>query len=151
MKWTIWILIADRGRARVFSQEAAGDSWNKEASFDFPEGRQREGETKTDRPSLFSAQGENRYSPEPHVDHRHTTAAAFSKELIGHLDHGRQENRFDELWVVAPPLFLGELRNHMSSRLTEKVTREWHKDLTNFPDTVIQQEVERLVAHDKAP
>lgn len=146
---TTWILIADRGRARVFARDPKEDRWAKVQSFDFPEGRLRVGETQSDRPSTFSA-GEGRYAPEPHADFRHTTAAAFSKELVGYLERAKLEKRFDDLWVVAPPLFLGEWRDHVTHTLKPLVRREWAKDLTNLPDSMVQAEVEGLVEHDEA-
>lgn len=146
---TTWILIADRGRARVFSRNRHDESWSKVASFDFPEGRLREGETRTDRPDTFSV-GNGRSTPEPHADFRHTTAATFSKELVDYLEKARQAKSFDFLWIVAPPLFLGELREHLPNTLSPLVKREWHKDLTKHPDSQIQGEIEQLVAQDDA-
>ncbi len=146
---TTWILIADRGRARVFSKKQDDESWTKVTSFDFPEGRLREGEKNTDRPTTFSV-GDGRSSPEPHADFRHTTAATFSKELVGYLEKARQAKSFDYLWVVAPPLFLGEFREQVPNGLSPLLKREWHKDLTKHPDSQIQGEIEQLVAHDDA-
>ena len=146
---TTWILIADRGRARVFARDPDEERWSKVESFDFPEGRLREGETRTERPTTFSV-GDGRSSPEPHADFRHTTAAAFSKELVGYLERAKVEKRFDFLWVVAPPLFLGEWRDHLTHTLKPLVRREWGKDLTNLPDSMVQAEVEGLVEHDEA-
>ena len=146
---TTWILIADRGRARVFARDPKEERWTKVQSFDFPEGRLREGETRTERPTTFSV-GDGRSSPEPHADFRHTTAATFSKELVGYLEKGRQAKSFDFLWIVAPPLFLGELREHLPNTLSPLVRREWNKDLTNQPDSMVQAEVEGLVEHDEA-
>ncbi len=147
---TTWILIADRGRARVFARVPDEGRWTKVESFDFPEGRLRFGETQSDRPSLNISQGENRYAPEPHADFRHTTAAAFSKELVSYLEQAKLEKRFDFLWVVAPPLFLGEWRDHMTHTLKPLVRREWKKDLTNLPDSRVQTEVEGLVEQDES-
>ena len=146
---TTWILIADRGRARVFARDPDEELWTKVQSFDFPEGRLREGETRTERPTTFSV-GDGRSSPEPHADFRHTTAAAFSKELVGYLERAKLEKRFDFLWVVAPPLFLGEWRDHVTPTLKPLLRREWGKDLTNLPDSMVQAEVEGLVEHDEA-
>ncbi len=146
---TTWILIADRGRARVFARDPDEEHWTKVESFDFPEGRLREGERETDRASLFVSSGENRYAAEPRSDYRHVTAAAFSKELVGYLERAKLEKRFDFLWVVAPPLFLGEWRDHVTPTLKPLVRREWRKDLTNLPDSMVQAEVEGLVEHDE--
>ena len=145
-----WILIADRGRARVFSRDLYLDKWSKVASFDFPEGRLREGETRTDRPSSISV-GDGRSAPEPHSDFRHTTAANFSRELVDYLEKGRQAKAFDLLWILAPPLFLGELRDHLPNTLRSLVRREWPKDLTGHPDSQIPGELEQLVAQDDSP
>ncbi len=146
---TTWILIADRGRARVFSRVPDKERWTKVESFDFPEGRLREGETRTERPTMFSI-GDGRSTPEPHADFHHTTAATFSKELVGYLEKAKLEKRFDFLWVVAPPLFLGEWRDHLPNTLNPLVKREWHKDLTKHPDSQIQTEIEQLVTQDDA-
>jgi|GEM_PF-470836 len=144
-----WVLIADRGHARIFSWESYTDDWTITARFEFPEGRLREGETQTDRPTSFSTQGGGRSSPEPHVDRQHLTAATFSNELVEYLNLARQQGRFDVLWVAAPPLFLGEFRQHLPSTLSPLVAREWNKDLTQLADLVVKTKIEQLVIEDK--
>ena len=132
----------------MFARDPNEECWAKVESFDFPEGRLRIGETRTERPTTFSV-GDGRSSPEPHADVRHTTAAAFSKELVGYLERAKLEKRFDFLWVVAPPLFLGEWRDHVTHTLKPLVRREWGKDLTKLPDSMVQAEVEALVERDE--
>jgi protein required for attachment to host cells len=145
-----WLLVADRSRAKIYSQKSTTQQWELIESFDFPVGRLRAGEKSSDRPPLFSAQGENRFAAEPHQDHRHVTAAAFSKQLIQYLDLARQENRFQEFWFVAPPLFLGEFRHQLPNPLAALLTREWPKDLTNMSEPELWDELESLLEAEAA-
>jgi protein required for attachment to host cells len=56
----------------------------------------------------------------------------FAAEVVEYLSRARQEHRFDDLLLVAPPLFLGVLRQVMPRSLSSLVTREINKEYTEL-------------------
>src|SRR5205814_1234478 len=54
----------------------------------------------------------------------------FAIDLREFIDHARSEQRFERLWVIAAPAFLGQLRSAFSKPLRQRVELELDKDLT---------------------
>ena len=65
--------------------------------------------------------------------------------MADHLESARTEGRFQRLFVVAPPAFLGLLRDHFSHALGTLVTGEVNKNLVQLaPDELRHQLPVRL-------
>jgi protein required for attachment to host cells len=130
---TTWIVAADSSRARILEQ---GRDKHLQEIEDLvnPEGRAQGRELNSDAHGRFNAYG-NRS--------RHHTAGAtqdpvqhdvelFSKELARFLEKARTEHRYDSLCLVAPPKFLGLLRQDLSKEAQKLVAREIDEDLAWF-------------------
>lgn len=128
---THWVLVADAAHAQVyesdvmFEQLLPLDSWVHPASrvkaadlVAGDRGATREGPAGTIK-SAF----------ERHTDPHRATVDAFARELAGALRAGRVEHRYERLVLVAPPVFLGHLRqnlDHETSRsVVSAVSRDW--------------------------
>lgn len=57
----------------------------------------------------------------------------FAAEVAGMLRAEALQNSFESLIIVAPPRTLGELRKHYHSSVTDRLTGELAKDLTDHP------------------
>ena len=55
-------------------------------------------------------------------------------------------NRFDRLILVAPPAFLGDLRDAVPKDLRDKVADEIASDLTNMPQQELHMRLEEILA-----
>lgn len=76
-------------------------------------------------------------NPGPAGDRQETGAAeheteAFAKEIDRYLEHARVKRRFDRLFIVAPPRFLGMVRRELGKELQKLVQDEIDKDLSWF-------------------
>lgn len=107
---TTYIVVADAARARVFTRDAL--KLEEKDSLVHAEGRLHEGDLVTDREgdvhessatSARSAGGESTAS-----DHHE---ALFAREVADRLYRARVENTLEKLILVAPPRFLGLLRD----------------------------------------
>jgi protein required for attachment to host cells len=129
---SIWVVIADRSRCRILSSDGPGlDEWQEVADLVHAEGRLKPSEVHTDRQGTLGESAGRHHVGEPRTDFKHQTAEEFATEIVQSLEHGRLHNRFGKLVLICPPLFLGVLRECLSSPLAHLVTMEFDKDFTN--------------------
>lgn len=160
---TTWILVADRARARILVPEEAGaeslrqhvdfvgragylepdveeqESLQEQSDFTHPESQLSRQDVESDRPGQFEGTGSAQHAGEPGQDFKHQTAEHFAKELVDYLEKARQENQFDQLALVAAPLFLGTLRKELTPSLSQMVTLELDKDYTKLKPEEIRE------------
>lgn len=129
-----WVLIADGARARVLESSGPGKGLE-------PTGPDMHGTTApvhdlvSDRQGrTFDIGGSGRSAMEPPTDPKDLAEANFLRDVIGRLDDYAKRDSFDRLILVAPPRALAVLRQNLPKRLSDKVTAELAKDLTNIPD-----------------
>ncbi len=128
----IWVVVADRSRARILSADWPEPSeWTEAADMLHAEGALKESEVKTDGPGTFGEAAGGHHGGQPQTDFKHQTAERFADEILAKLEEGRVKNQFGKLGLVCPPLFLGVVRNKLSSQLGQMVTLELGKDYTH--------------------
>lgn len=128
------VLAADGSRARQFIH------WNVHnfeqiGSWDNPQGRRLPGETNTDKDGSF---GGNAYDTE--VDAQRHAQQLFAKELVA--DIKLKEKDFDRVVIAAPPKFLGELRNHLTPAIQQKLSTLTRDFAQLKPDEIHQRLME---------
>lgn len=139
-----WILVADRGRAQILATDLPdAKRLTIVETLVHPTSTVRASDIDTDGPGSFPDRGGQSHAGDPETDFRHQTAQQFAGQIIERLEKGRLSNAFGQLILVAPPLFLGVLRDKLPSPLAQLVTHEMDKDLTRQPEEDIRQ---RLVA-----
>lgn len=142
-----WILLADRTQAKVLHVlEGGRGPFPQLACFEHEEGRQRLHERDSDKPGRVVHPEGGLSAVEPHEDREHVEAKRFAAQLVDHLEQNRQEGRFSQLFVVAPPKFLGVLRDAWTPSLRKLVTLESHHDLMTLPGAELQRRLEELIS-----
>lgn len=127
----ILVMVADAGRARFFTAESATATLVEDEDRLHPEGRLHVSEMASDEPGRsFDSHGEGQHAMGHKVDPKRQEAIRFAKELCDDLEARRNKGKVEGLYLVAPPQFLGELRDHLSASLKKLVKDEIHKDLT---------------------
>ncbi len=130
---TTWIVTADAGRARFLQVAGRDEALTEIEDLSNPQGRLHNREINTDaagrfrgndRPGGHSSDDENRA-----VDHH---SELFAKRIGAFLDKARNEHRFDRLYLVAAPKFLGLLRKELGKETEKLVVDELDKDLSWF-------------------
>ena len=129
---TIWVLVANRSRARILSQRLPGEPLQEVTSLKHPDGSLKQQDVETDRQGRFGERGNMRQAGDPETDFKHETAERFAGEIADLLDKARQRNQFGELVMIAAPLFLGVLRKKLPAPLGQMVTLEIDKDYTHL-------------------
>jgi len=143
-----WVLVADKSRARIFSKNGRSP-FREEESFIHPESRMHEQDLTTDLPGREGGRAnstssqrhtvQRRFSPKQHE------AVVFCKQVADHLESARAEQRFQRLLVVAPPAFLGMLRDQFSPSLGALVTGEVNKNLVHLKADELREQLPVLL------
>ena len=145
---SLWVVVADRAIARVFEQCGGPDGdLHAVTTLRYPESRERMSDAVSDGPGSFrggSIAGSE--SGEPNQNHEHRTAAAFAREVATYLDGARQRGSFARLALIAAPMFLGSLRNSLSTPVRKIVEVEVAKDYTHLDGSEVQTHLGQLSA-----
>ncbi len=128
---TTWILVADAATAHVVSSAGRGSDLAKVDEVQLGASTLPGRDLAADRPGRsFDRKGEGRHGMEPRTDPRDVELERFARKIVDALEEANHRGRFDRLILVAPPTFMGLLRDHLPSSLTRKVSGELTKDLT---------------------
>lgn len=131
---TLWIVVANRGFAKIYESKGHGHDIREVYNVDNPDGRKKSGELLADKPGRsFDSLGGGRHALSTEVSPTAHEQQVFAKKLIGVLQEGHGAKAFDELAIVAPPHFLGALKIELPEAIKKKVTKEIGKDL---PDSM---------------
>jgi protein required for attachment to host cells len=141
-----WVLVGDAGRARLFEATTATGALAEIATFVHPASRLHANETATDEPGMtHDRAGQGVHALANRVDYKAHEAARFADELTAALRRGREGHRFERLYLVAPPRFLGKLRKKLDQATRLLIADEFDKDLTTLsPERIRDQLPERL-------
>lgn len=135
----VLVLIANTSYAQVFEIKGHGNQIKKIHQFEFPDGRKKPGEIYSDRPGRsFDRFGDARHALSEHVDIRETQQQEFAHIINEYLKKEKDNNSFDELVLIAPGPFLGNLQKVFDDGMKKLVTKELDKDL---PQYLKEQEV----------
>lgn len=135
----VWVLVADRARARLFELASGGQKLLEIACFDNPEA-QIHATAKDRLPRTNESVGSVRHAIEPRTTMREKSIDQFARSLRDELEAGRTQQRYEQLILIAPPRFRGALHRHLDKPLRGCISAEISRDLTTWP-------VERIFEH----
>lgn len=140
---TTYIVVADAARARIFTRDAL--TLEERESLVHAEGRLHEGDLITDHRSDVqeSMSSTSRSSGKENVASKHENEL-FAKEVANRLYNARVDNSMEKLIMVAPPKFLGLLREKLDGPTQKLVIHSLSKDLTKASLEDIQEAVSDL-------
>lgn len=139
-----WIVLADASRARVF---AASDRrpLRLVRTLDHARSRLKGSEITTDKTGRIGNRDGSRGVAANHTPTREVEARHFAETLANYLkrSHG---SRFSELALVAPPHFLGLLRQQIGHGLRRIVVASARKDLTELDEQSLPRHLNHVLA-----
>lgn len=141
---TTYIVVADAARARIFTRDAL--NLTEHASLVHAAGRLHEGDLITDRRGADvheSTSTSSRSSGEEGAASQHENEL-FAKEVAQRLYAARVDNRMEKLILVAPPKFLGLLKEKLDHPTQKLVIHTLSKDLSKAPTDDIKNAVSDL-------
>ncbi len=144
MTMTTYIVVADAARARIFTRDALNLAEHE--SLIHAAGRLHEGDLITDSRGADvheSTSTTSRSSGEEGAASQHENER-FAKEVAQRLYSARVGNSMEKLIMVAPPKFLGLLRNKLDNATHKLVIHTLSKDLSKASLSDIQNAVSDL-------
>jgi protein required for attachment to host cells len=136
----IWVLIADGGRAKVLESVRPGIPLREVQGLAFTNDLPRSRDILADRPGRsFESVGGARHAQEYPADPHRELKRGFAGKLSRVLESRFHGNQFDELVVIAPPSFMGDLRDAWSSAVRSRISCELTRDLTKIPNDELQR------------
>ena len=145
-----WIVSANAGRARVFSQANSDAPLVEIKDMVNAGARLRTAETETDRIGQHAA-SKSRHSVgaptqpsgyEPNQTPNQHQAELFARNVAAFLLQGHQEGRFQQLSLFVSPEFLGVLRKLLDPQLESAVSLEINKDYTQFSAKQLREQIQ---------
>lgn len=128
---TVWILVADAARARLYRANGPHGTLVELDNAVHPASRLPGRDILADRPGrALDSHGQHRHGMEPTIDPKDEEARRFAGELAGSLHHHYQAHAFTDLILVAPPRFLGMLRDALDAQIAKHVIESFDLDLT---------------------
>lgn len=139
----LWVLVSNSSYAEIYSIK--GKEITLVQALDHPEGRLKSGEILSDRPGRsFEGRGRggagiggSRHALGSEVDVHMHEQQVFAKQIADVLQKEKSANKFDQLDIIAPPQFLGELRIILSDSVKKSIKKEINKEI---PTTLSPQE-----------
>jgi len=136
---TTWILVANRSKARILEMQELHGPLVEIADFADPKGRASGRDINSDAYGRLYGKGEHvqGHSTSSEVSPAQHEAERFAENLREYLYREHSAQRFDKLWLVAPPAFLGVLREKLAKHLHRVIELEVNKDLpTHAPEEI---------------
>lgn len=140
------IVVADQSEADIYELEQRDIPPQLVQRLEDPDARLHDRDLKSDRPGRVfdhaAAAGGRRGAVGHHAtggerSPRKVEARRFARRIAEALDEARSENRYDRLVVIAPPAFLGLLREEMPAAVQAMLSAEVGKDLVHEPPEVL--------------
>jgi protein required for attachment to host cells len=142
----VWILVADRRAARIYSAKWPGlRGFAEKETLIHPEGTLHGRDMHPDRFGLSHTPDGHGYTNAPQTDDRHFTAGVFATHIIERLQKGRMDHEFGRLIVFAPPLMLGELRERYPAPLRQLIERDENKELVQASNVEVLEHVRQII------
>jgi protein required for attachment to host cells len=99
----------------------------------------------TDRGGPSIPSEPRRHAQENPTDPHRLLKRDFASKVVDELRRAMLGGRFDRIVLVAPPGFLGDLRELLPKDLKDKVADEITSDLTNMPEQQLQTHLKAIL------
>lgn len=140
----IGVVVADAGRARIFSTQRLGSTLESLKDLTNPYGKQREQDLTSDRSGHTRSPSGTGHTMSNKVEFKDQEAHHFAKGIISELVETHQTDQFVALYLVAAPRFLGHLRQELNPELQKLISGELAKDLSLMSEQEIQKHLYNL-------
>jgi protein required for attachment to host cells len=131
---TTWIVLADSSRARIFERPKHARHLRELDDFVNPAGRIDAANLRSDEGGRFYGKGERYqgHTAEPAVGPVQHENALFARDVAEHLNKALGAQRYQHLYLLAAPKFLGLLRGNLHKEVQKVVVEELAKDISGL-------------------
>lgn len=127
-----WILVCDASRAVLYGTEKREDEWQLLRALSEPESRMKTSElTPTEPGHAAKSKGGTRHTAfETETTAKGASIGRFAQKLADALDEGITGRQYDRLVLIAPPRFLGLVKQRLSAETAASLCATVSKDYT---------------------
>jgi protein required for attachment to host cells len=141
-----WLVVCDASRARILRVPARDEEWTELECVSPTEGRARSGALVSDRPGrAIRPGGLGRQAPVDAADPTDAASRRFALELGRRLERGFDAHEYEALILVAPPRFLGQVRDALTPPVRRRVRVSLDKDLMRVTTRELRERVRPLL------
>lgn len=127
-----WVLVANQSHARLFEADKRASQLNELEAMLHPESRLKGRDIFSDAPGrTFDSNGDGRHAMGNYREVHRREGDNFARELAHALERGREEGRYEKLYIVAEPQMVGSLRDAMDAPTRATVAGETGKNLVS--------------------
>ena len=135
-----WVLVAESSRAKFYQTKNRRTPITEIEALAHPESRLHEGDLVADSAGRDGGTvGQGRHNMNEKTSAKEQEANGFAKVLASRLDSARNNGKFNKLVLIAPPAFLGLLRDSLSKEVMAMVSRQVDKNLVQKPAETIRE------------
>lgn len=145
----MWFVVADEGRARVLERVQPRAALQEVQELRDELAHVRGAELQRDAKGRLYGKGERfmGHTAEPKTDPHRKEARKFARQIADLLEQARNERRYDRVFIVAAPAFLGELRHELPESVRKVLAGELDQDLVNLDTHDLEQRLRALPEH----
>jgi len=140
-----WIMVANASQANIFCNEGPRKGLTKVKTLQHAASREKGSELVSDRPGHNQGHGNGHGSYVPAKMPKEIEAERFALEIARELNHGRTQNAFQRLILVASPHFMGLLNQHLDAHVRQLVSDSIEKDYTKITDKELAGHLESRI------
>ncbi len=129
---TTWILAASASKARLYANLESAAPLRLVKEFNHLESREKTSDLVSDRTGRYESVGNKHGAFTPAIEPKRNAIEHFAIELAKELEHGRADNQYERLVLIAPPRFLGLLTHHINDHVRRLVRRRIRKNYTEL-------------------
>lgn len=130
----VWVVVADGARARILSADRRARRLTPLEELASEAARRKTSEQVSDRQgrAFESSSPGHRSGMEPRTDPQRHEQVVFARQVAQKLAEAAQAQRFDELYLVAAPKALGDLRDALTDEVRARIVGELDRDLAGL-------------------
>jgi len=127
-----WILVCNASRAVLYDADKRDDEWRLLRAFSEPESRMKSSELSPTEPGhAAKSKGGTRHTAyETPTTAKEASIGRFAQKLAECLNDGIESRQYDRVALVAPPRFLGLLKQRLSAETDACLCAAVNKDYT---------------------
>ncbi|WP_423820553.1 host attachment protein [Salinisphaera sp. SPP-AMP-43] len=143
---TIWVVVADRARARMFECRGASGALVEVVDLIHPQSRRPAHLAGTDAPGRsYDRFGGARHAMVPRKNKKAFDICVFAREIAEQLAKACREGRFERLYLLAEPRLLGALRRALDTSTRRRLVAHQCLDVVARPAPVIRRHLPRYL------
>lgn len=142
---TTWVVVADSSRAKIYVQDKPTGELQDAIDLVHPSARLHGVDLSSDRAGKHvGGFGQGSHMFDARTEAKEHEAENFAREIAERIESGRASDQFQKLVLMAPPEFLGVLREQLSDAVRKLVVEEIAKDLVTHSAEEVRDKMQRL-------